>query len=108
MAKFIPFRKGGEDAGDMDSLKWFGIALERAPAGAGGLTAADFRKRQRVWNALDKAGADGVILEDADWDTLLAAVRCMRVEQASRAMQALVIAFEDDVAKAEAPKASAI
>ncbi len=104
MAKFIPFRKGSEDLGDMDSRKWFGVALERAPAGGAGLTTADFRKRARVWEALDKAGDDGVTLEDADWDTLLAAVRSMRVEQASRAMQALVVAFEDDVATATAPK----
>jgi hypothetical protein len=74
MAKFVPFRS----LGDLDSRKVFVTVLEWAPPGAqgqpGSMGFADFERRFRVLTALRDAGAAGVVLEDADWETLKGAL----------------------------------
>jgi hypothetical protein len=77
MARLIPFR-AGDDNPELNSRRIFIMALENAPQGQT-LGFADFDRRYRVLTTLRAAdGAESVVLEDADWDTLKGALAAMR------------------------------
>lgn len=103
MAKFVPFRSCEVDG--FNSRWVFDRALEQAPVGGSGMGPSDFHKRSRVWRALDNTAADGVALEDADWETLRAAVKGLRVQQAPRSVQELIVAVDNDLDNAKDPAA---
>ncbi len=52
------------------------ICLDVLPQG--GFTPSDIRERNRIQNALDKAGKTKVDFEDADWDSLKKIVKASR------------------------------
>lgn len=95
--KLVPLREG-EALKTVDIVK---AILERP--GPEGLTASAVHERVRVLIALGKATADGLLLEDADHKTLIAALDAFRFGLASVELDQIIT---DIVEAKEPPKAS--